>query len=863
MTAIGRNATFIRSINRIYQPHAVFVILQLAALCEVILPCRAIAQGSLEDYRRWESFTKRTANRVYRQNIKPNWIGDTHDSFWYRVQLGSNAHQFILVDTGAKRRQVAFDHNALAKELEAHDSEKVNADRMDLRSLTFNNERTRCQFRFRGKAWSFSLPTGPLERLTKADSGEAESLGIEPETTVVKSINSAQQANIVFDNRTNQPLRLFWVDPQGKRHGYGMVNASAKRESNSYVGHAWVLLDPSDKPAAAFVVDAWKKRAVINQNTPRPQPLVKRRVRRQSREISPDKKWTVKFDDHNVTLVQNETSDRRTLTDDGSENDSYGGRVWWSPDSRHFAVMKTRQTQKRQISMVESAPEDSIHGKLKTISYAKPGDDLDIARVALFHTDGDSPGLIDASSFSNPFGLTDFAWHKNSQSFSFVYNQRGHQVLRLVRVDAQTAKPYTIIDETSETFVCYSHKKFLHRLDDTDELIWMSERSGWNHLYLVDQISGDVKHAITQGDWVVRGIEKVDERRRQIWLRASGIDPDEDPYHVHLVRVDMDGQNFVRLTRGDGEHQWSFSPDRRFLIDTYSRVDLPPVTQLMNADTGEFICELERADDSALIDTGWQYPERFVAKGRDGKTDIHGVIVRPTNFDPEKRYPILEDIYAGPHSAFVPKRFGIQRRMFEMAELGFIVVKIDGMGTSHRSKDFHDVCWQNLGDSGFPDRVAWIKSAAAKHPEMDLSRVGLWGGSAGGQSAMRALITHGDFYKAAVADCGCHDNRVDKIWWNEQWMGWPVGPHYVQQSNVTQAHRLKGDLMLIWGELDTNVDPVSTVQVIDALIKADKDFEQLIMPGVGHGAAGHPYAKRRQADFFVRKLWGREPRHQE
>jgi dipeptidyl aminopeptidase/acylaminoacyl peptidase len=390
----------------------------------------------------------------------------------------------------------------------------------------------------------------------------------------------------------------------------------------------------------------------------------------------------------------------------------------------------------------------------------------------------------------------------------------------------------------------------------------MSERSGWNHLYLIDQVGGEVKNAITEGDWVVRGIEKVDEQRRQIWLRVSGINPNEDPYHVHLIRVDFDGQNLLKITRGDGDHQWEYSPDRRFLIDTYSRVDLPPVTQLLDAETGELLCQLERADDSQLLATGWQYPERFIAKGRDGKTDIHGVIVRPTNFDPGKQYPVLEDIYAGPHSAFAPKRFGVHRRMFEMAELGFIVVKMDGMGTSHRSKAFHDVCWQNLGDSGFPDRVAWIKAAAKMHPEMDLSRVGLWGGSAGGQSAMRALITHGDFYKAAVADCGCHDNRVDKIWWNEQWMGWPVGPHYAEQSNVTQAHRMKGDLMLIWGELDTNVDPVSTVQVIDALIKADKDFEQLIMPGVGHGAAGHPYAKRRQADFFVRKLWGREPRHE-
>jgi dipeptidyl aminopeptidase/acylaminoacyl peptidase len=382
----------------------------------------------------------------------------------------------------------------------------------------------------------------------------------------------------------------------------------------------------------------------------------------------------------------------------------------------------------------------------------------------------------------------------------------------------------------------------------------MSERDGWNHLYLIDAPSGTVKNQITSGNWVVRGVERVDDEQRVLYLKVSGIDPGQDPYHVHLVRVGYDGENLVRLTEGDGQHQWRFSPGDRYLIDTWSRVDMPPVTELREVASGRKVCELERADMSRLLETGWQPPERFVAKGRDGKTDIHGIIVRPTRFDPAKSYPVLEEIYAGPHSSFVPKSFGLHANLYEMAELGFVVVKIDGMGTSNRSKAFHDVCWQNLGDSGFPDRIAWMKAASKDRPWMDLSRVGIWGGSAGGQSAMRALIAHGDFYRAAVADCGCHDNRVDKIWWNEQWMGWPIGPHYDEQSNVTQAHRLQGDLMLIWGELDRNVDPASTLQVIDALIRADKDFEQLIVPGSGHGAAGHPYAKRRQADFFMRKL---------
>ena len=223
---------------------------------------------------------------------------------------------------------------------------------------------------------------------------------------------------------------------------------------------------------------------------------------------------------------------------------------------------------------------------------------------------------------------------------------------------------------------------------------------------------------------------------------------------------------------------------------------------------------------------------------------------------------MLEYIYAGPHSAFVPKTFSAipGGSVRELAELGFIVVQCDGMGTSHRSKAFHDVCWKNLGDSGFPDRIAWLRAAAAKHPQLDLTRVGIYGGSAGGQSSTRAMLAHGDFYQAAVSDCGCHDNRMDKIWWNEQWMGWPIGPHYADQSNVTLAKNLVGKLMLVVGELDKNVDPASTLQVANALVKADKDFELLLIPGAGHGAAELPYGKRRRADFFVRHLLGKAPR---
>jgi len=339
-------------------------------------------------------------------------------------------------------------------------------------------------------------------------------------------------------------------------------------------------------------------------------------------------------------------------------------------------------------------------------------------------------------------------------------------------------------------------------------------------------------------------------------FRAGGVRPGQDPYYAHWCRVNLDGSGLAVLTEGDGTHSLNWSPDRRFVVDSYSRVDLPPVHELRSTDTGALVCPLEQADASAALAAVGRWPERFAAKGRDGTTDIYGIILRPKAFDPTRRYPVIEDIYAGPQAGSVPKAFSVRHGQQALADRGFIVVRIDGMGTSGRSKAFHDVCWKDLRDAGLPDRIAWLKAAAARYPEMDLSRVGIYGGSAGGQNALAALLWHGDFYKVAVADCGCHDNRMDKMWWNEQWLGWPVGPQYEESSNVVHAARLQGKLLLIVGELDRNVDPASTLQVARALTKADKDFELLVLPGEGHGAAETPYGSRRRTEFLERHLLG-------
>ena len=268
--------------------------------------------------------------------------------------------------------------------------------------------------------------------------------------------------------------------------------------------------------------------------------------------------------------------------------------------------------------------------------------------------------------------------------------------------------------------------------------------------------------------------------------------------------------------------------------------------------------ELERADASALLATGWRYPEIFVSKARDGSTDIWGIIVRPTNYDPNLTYPVIEYIYAGPHSSFVPKSFSTQRNLQSTAELGFIVAQMDGMGTSNRSKAFHDVSWKNIKDAGFPDRILWHQAVAAEYPNYDISNVGIYGNSAGGQNSLAALLFHPEFYKVSVSTSGCHDNRMDKIWWNELWMSWPLGPQYAASSNVVNAHRLEGKLFLLVPEMDTNVDPSSTMQVVDALIEADKTFDFMVVPNANHGSGGS-FGVRKRNDFFVRHILGVEP----
>ena len=586
----------------------------------------------------------------------------------------------------------------------------------------------------------------------------------------------------------------------------------------------------------------------------------KPRSYRPSREMSPDGNWRAFIRDHNIFIRATEGEEEIQLSKDGKDRNSYQD-PYWAPNSKKLFAFRVQPGSIGDVHLVESSPKGGGRANLRTRRYPLPGDKF--TTHELNHFD------VEKKTHTKPeVGIIDFRaprlrWTQDGRHFRYQKIDRGHQRFRVIEVDTFTGKFRNIIDDVAKTFIWTEHPKDLgvplvNWLDETNEIIYLSEKDGWRHLYLIDVKAGKIKNQITKGKFVVRYVDWIDKEKRQIWFRASGLNEAQDPYLMHYYRVNFDGTGFTALTQGNGWHNITYSPDRKYIIDQYSRVDMEPVHNLRRVSDGSLVCELEKADITELEASGWKAPEVFRANGRDGKTGIWGIVARPKDFDPKKKYPVIEDMYAGPHDSYVPKQFSAGRRFSSWTDMGFVVVKIDGMGTANRSKAFHDVCWQNLKDAGFPDRILWHKAYAEKNIWYDISRVGIHGGSAGGQSSTGALLFHPEFYKVAVSSCGCHDNRMDKASWNEQWMGYPVGNHYSASSNIDNAHRLRGRLLLIVGELDTNVPPESTLRLADALIKANKDFDMIVVPGGGHGGGGR-HGDRRRKDFFRKYLLGIEP----
>jgi dipeptidyl aminopeptidase/acylaminoacyl peptidase len=631
----------------------------------------------------------------------------------------------------------------------------------------------------------------------------------------------------------------------------------------------WVLDLKSGKLSSEAAAGVEQNNAPATEETPeRSQQPPRGRQRGEPSNRSPDGKWTAAIKEQNV-FIRGADGQEIQLSTDGQEGNGYR-RVEWAPDSQSLLAWRVEPGDRKQVHLVRSSPEGGGRAQLESRAYDLPGDKLPRHEPNLFDVATRKQIKVEVDRFEHGWLTPQVRWNRDGSRFSYMQVDRGHQRLRVIEVDPHSGSTRNLIDEKSDTFIWTTHTENLRLelvnwLEQTDEIIFVSEQDGWRHLYLVGAKDAKLRQ-ITKGEWVIRGIERIDEDARQIWFSASGKNSGQDPYFLHHYRVNFDGSGLVALTDGNGNHTIEFSPDRKFLIATYSRPDVPPVNELRRVSDGKLVCKLEEADISELKSRGFQAPEVFVAKGRDGQTDIWGLIYRPRDFDPAKKYPLIEDIYAGPQGSFVPKSFGGSRYQ-SLTDLGFVVVKIDGMGTANRSKAFHDVCFKNLKDGGFADRILWMKAAAAKYAHLDITRVGVYGNSAGGQNAAAAVLFHPEFYKAAVASCGCHDNRMDKASWNEQWMGYMPGDRiwsksadnwYSQSSNIDNAHLLQGKLFLIVGEMDSNVPPESTMRVVDALVRARKDFDLLVVPNGGHGMGG-AYGQRRMEDFFVRHLQGIEP----
>ena len=569
--------------------------------------------------------------------------------------------------------------------------------------------------------------------------------------------------------------------------------------------------------------------------------------------VSPDGSKSAFIRDNNVWVKNLSDGKEIQLTYNGTIGNYYSSFINWAPDSKKVALNRIRPVEKRFVYYVESSPASGSQPILHKQEYAKPGDELRSKTPHIINIETGEVLEPARDLFANQYDLYGPEWADDSEAITFEYNERGHKNYRLLEMSAKDAAVRPLVEESHDKYVNYS-RIFRHILDDNKRLIWSSERDNYNHLYLYDRETGKVINQITSGPWYVRDVVFVDEPNEKIYFSANGVNKDEDPYFIRYYSINFDGSGLTDLTPAPGTHRAVFSPDFKYLADTYSTVSQAPVTVLRDASNGKELKKLAEGDMTKLLEAGWEAPEVFTAPGRDGETPMWGVIYRPTNFDPSKKYPVVEYIYQGPGDQYVPKSFyPYHRYIMPLSELGFIVVMVDGMGTSFRSREFENVCYKNLADAGLPDHIAWIKAAGEKYPYMDLDRIGIYGGSAGGQESTNAVLTYPEFYKAAYSACGCHDNRMDKIWWNEQWLGYPVDESYIKASNVENAHKLQGKLMLVVGELDDNVDPASTMQVADALIKANKDFELVVLPGVSH-TLGEEFGEHKRFDFFVRNL---------
>lgn len=600
-------------------------------------------------------------------------------------------------------------------------------------------------------------------------------------------------------------------------------------------------------------------------------------------EKSPDGKWTAYVKNHNLFIQNLDSKKEIQLSWDGIEKYEYAHSYsWynlfdvanpqeakseltalWSPDSKKIATIRTDYRKAKHLYLWQSVPDEGMRAKVWSYERPLPGDtNLAMVEFVLFDVNTRKQTKVDMEPYASFLYSGSMDW-LNNDLLEMDRRHRGFKQTDIIEVNAHTGKTRVVTSDKMETYVDVNIS-YYKVLEESKELIMNSEKDGWNHLYLYDWESGALKNQITKGEFVVKNVQFIDEENRQIYFTAGGKEAGRNPYLNHLYTVNFDGSGIALLTPENAHHEIRFNEKGDLFVDNYSRVDFPTVSVLRSAENGKILMEIEKADVTDLLATGWSYPEVYTVKARDNKTDVWGIIRRPSHFDASKSYGIIDATYSGPQAVRMAVNFSGAFRSWDQtfAELGFIVVTVDGLGTAQRSKKFHDFSYKNLGDIGADDHEKAIRELAEKYSYMDIDRVGIFGHSAGGYDAARALLVKPDFYKVGVSSAGNHDHRLAKAWWPELYMGFPEGPEYAEQANMTIAANLKGKLLLVHGDMDNNVNTIETLQLANAFMEANRDFDMLILPNKTHSIYDHKFFTRKRWDYFVKHLMGAEPPYQ-
>lgn len=592
---------------------------------------------------------------------------------------------------------------------------------------------------------------------------------------------------------------------------------------------------------------------------------------------SPNGKWIAFTKNYNLYLKSVETGEERQLSHNGVKNYEYASyygwddtiegengkrptrfSVSWSPDSKWIATNICDLRSANKMYLLNWSIDSLYRPKLLSYYRGSPGDTNMVYMIPVLFEIKNGREIRPDLPRNTHINAVSILWSKLGDQLFVDYAERGFQKHFVKVIDMKTMQQKTLIHEQSKTNIDnFSYRVF----EELGKILFTSERSGWKQLYLLDMKTQDIKH-LAPGDYYVNEALYVDEKAAMVYFIASGKKPGANPYQQYLYNVSIDNNEIKLLTPENLNHDISFSPDGKFFTDNYSTAQLPTTTVLRETATGNIVAELAKADISELQSFNWKTPQIFTAIARDGKTEIYGALWKPSNFDPNKKYPVIDNSYTGPHTQVFPRNFArvLAINNQALAELGFVVMMVDGLGSSGRSKAFHDVSYKNLGFS-LTDHVLAIKQLAAKYPWIDADRVGIFGHSAGGYDAGNALLHFPDFYKVGVASSADHDHRMEKAWWPEMYMGWPVDSAYHQQSNITMAANLKGKLLLVHGGIDENVNPSATFKLAENLVKADKQFDLLIFPSQRHGYTGKfaDYFTKKRWNYFVEHLLGKKP----